>query len=632
MNRFILFALVSVHVYSFAQNTPVQPIWNSDWVATDGLGRELIAAQQAGASKQRWVGVFYWLWHGSVRTNPIHDVTKELLLHPDDPQWVWADWWWAEPENGYYHSGDPWVARKNLTMLANAGVDFLFFDYTNGPIGHTYLNGFLDVALDLKSKGVPVPKFVFFLNANARHTLDVVYNDIYKPQKYKDLWFLWEGKPLMMETADSSSSQEIRNFFTFRDTWAFQSEQNDQWRFIDDYPQRPSYHNGVVEQMVVNKGMGSPLVLKGHVNNKGASYTWRNAQKGVFPVYDNQWLSEDTPKGLYFAEQFDRADSIGAPMLLVTGWNEWTAGAWNGDAGMSNAYNFMGKDMALDLGPGEGHWFFVDEFNAEFNRDIEPMKGGYGDSYYYQLVSRIRKYKGMPAVTIASAPKTLTIDGDFAEWTSVQPRYLDPAGDTEHRNYRNCDNSQTYVNATGRNDIVESRISHDVENLYFYVKLNDNATPSSDAQWLELWIDADRNHVTGWQGFDYQVEGVISNGKRILKKWNGNGWTTLSDRVLAKQQGMQMEMSIPKSSLGLGTLPAFDFKWSDNVGSEGDAMAFVDHGDAAPDRRFKYRYQASEPAKDPNTTFNNQAGIAYHGAAMSMDVHTDLLGRITPRD
>ena len=38
---------------------------------------------------------------------------------------------------------------------------------------------------------------------------------------------------------------------------------------------------------------------------------------------------------------------------------------------------------------------FVDEFDQEHSRDIEPMKGGHGDNYYYQMVDYIRRYKGL---------------------------------------------------------------------------------------------------------------------------------------------------------------------------------------------------------------------------------------------
>ena len=47
-----------------------------------------------------------------------------------------------------------------------------------------------------------------------------------------------------------------------------------------------------------------------------------------------------------------------------------------------------------------GDTFFVDQYNAEFNRSIQPMKGGYTDNYYMQMAANIRSarpvepYKG----------------------------------------------------------------------------------------------------------------------------------------------------------------------------------------------------------------------------------------------
>ncbi len=39
----------------------------------------------------------------------------------------------------------------------------------------------------------------------------------------------------------------------------------------------------------------------------------------------------------------------------------------------------------------DGSSFFVDQFNDEFSKDTEPMKGGFGDAYYYQLAQNIRR-------------------------------------------------------------------------------------------------------------------------------------------------------------------------------------------------------------------------------------------------
>jgi len=126
-------------------NTIPFNITNANWVATDALGRTLPDYTQVGATRTaKYVGMFYYIWLGA-HGNRVYDITKILKQYPADPLSGSNPGWggpgafhfWGEPEMGYYHSADPWVIRRNLTMLANAGVDFIFFDVTNG---YTYLN------------------------------------------------------------------------------------------------------------------------------------------------------------------------------------------------------------------------------------------------------------------------------------------------------------------------------------------------------------------------------------------------------------------------------------------------------------------------------------------------------------
>jgi len=77
------------------------------------------------------------------------------------------------------------------------------------------------------------------------------------------------------------------------------------------------------------------------------------------------------PQPSYFigptgAEQWERALEIDPPFVFVAGWNEWIAGRFNKNAPFY----------------GSGSVTFVDQFDQEFSRDCEPMKGGYRDNNY----------------------------------------------------------------------------------------------------------------------------------------------------------------------------------------------------------------------------------------------------------
>jgi hypothetical protein len=64
-------------------------------------------------------------------------------------------------------------------------------------------------------------------------------------------------------------------------------------------------------------------------------------------------------------------------------------------------------------------------------------------------------------------------------------------------------------------------------------------------------------------------------------------------------EGRQLHIAVPRRLLGLppGAL-ALEFKWIDNTQRPGDILnAYVD-GDAAPDGRFRYRYDTRSSSQD----------------------------------
>ena len=67
-------------------------------------------------------------------------------------------------------------------------------------------------------------------------------------------------------------------------------------------------------------------------------------------------------------------------LIFVTGWNEYIAGMW----------------LPKDNWTGDP-FSFVDQYNWNCSRDIEPNKG-WGDKddvYYLKLVDNVRRFKGM---------------------------------------------------------------------------------------------------------------------------------------------------------------------------------------------------------------------------------------------
>jgi hypothetical protein len=323
------------------------------------------------------------------------------------------------------------------------------------------------------------------------------------------------------------------------------------------------------EQMTVGIGQNGHdgrLSAFSVANTYGRS--WHNGKKDERPGAVNL--------GLNFAEQWKRALEIDPEFVFITGWNEWIA-------------------MRFDEFAGEREpVMFVDQFTQEYSRDIEPMKGGHADSYYYQMVDYIRRFKGARKLPVAGPKKTIRIGGGFAEWQSVRPEFRDDIGDTMHRDHPGYDDAGRYVNKTGRNDFALLKVARDNKFVYFYAQTREPITPYTDQRWMMLFINSDGDPKTGWEGYDFVVNRKVKDGSTtsLEKSAGGWRWDHVAD-IGYHVEGDQIELAVPRAAFGLADLSrplAFEFKWADNIQREGDILEFTVNGDAAPNGRFNYRF------------------------------------------
>jgi len=144
MNSFTLVkvgVILSAALFLTPFNSTGQAVNSDSWAATDALGRKVRAFEDAGTKKKdKYVAIFYWTWHiydlpkGSKVNNntEILRACPEALKSFDHPAWSNPGrYYWEEPLFGYYKTTDPWVLRKHAELLADAGVDVVFFDCSN---------------------------------------------------------------------------------------------------------------------------------------------------------------------------------------------------------------------------------------------------------------------------------------------------------------------------------------------------------------------------------------------------------------------------------------------------------------------------------------------------------------------
>ncbi len=373
----------------------------------------------------------------------------------------------------------------------------------------------------------------------------------------------------------NDEAMKIRSFFTARKpipSYFTGPDNVNQWGWLEVYPQHVFMNSkGEKEQMTVGVAQNAAdgkLDAMSNPRSHGRSY-----HDGKLPKDYSQ-----TELGLNFSEQWKRALDVDPQYVFVTGWNEW---------------------IAQRFANSKGQVQFVDLFDIEHSRDIEPMRGGFGDDYYYQFVSYARQFKGARSIPTAGTAKAISLTGDFSQWSDVTPEYRDDIGDVEHRNHLGYHSFMTYTNDTGRNDIVVAKVSRDPQNISFYVRCkNDITSPEGAWGWMQLYLDTDKNHTNGWCGYDYRLNGQVtkeSDGLSVGLERSNGGWNWQSvGKVKIELAGKELMVQIPRNLLGIGlsdTGLAIDFKWVDNALKTGDIIELLEDGDTAPNARFNYRYQ-----------------------------------------
>lgn len=555
------------------------------WPATDALGRSLPTAGEVGPPKpDRFVGIFYFLTHTEgprdgkakepLNIAKILKQDPDVLKKPDSPLWgkIAESHYWGEPLYGYYHSADPWVLRRHAQLLADAGVDVLIFDTTNAISYPEVYFEILKSFEDLRRQGGHTPQVAFMVNTEAGKTAQQIYEALYKPGLYQDLWFSWKGKPLLIcDPADASS--EVKDFFTLRAAhWPFElvNTQN-AWHWETTYPQAFGYTDDPKRPEEINVSVAQNLRAdNGKVTNMSEGF----ARGRSFHDGNQNIAHGSVDQGYNFQEQWKRVSQLDPPFVFITGWNEWVAGR----------FSAPGKPV-----------IFVDQFDEEFSRDIEPQKGGHGDDYYYQMVANIRRYKGVPVLRAPSAASTIKMDGPFDQWRNVAPDFPAEEGKAITRDFAGVSGLH-YTNKTVRNDFESFKIARDDKYVYFYVRTREPITAPSDKNWMWLLIDADQNTKTGWAGYDFIVERDTAQDGKVWLKRNTGGWSwKRMAPVSMRVAGNEMQLAVPRAALGLSSdkdKTKLDFKWADNLQHPGDVTDFYLDGDVAPAGRFNYRYKA----------------------------------------
>ena len=264
--------------------------------------------------------------------------------------------YWGKPAQGYYRSTDKAAIRRNLTLLQQAGVDFLIADFTFVG-GNTHKNkqfwdshveyssiALLDTIVEMRAEGLSTPYVVMW--PNSPDAFPVFYEKFYGVDKWKDCFVYRDGKPFILHWNYKTSETDL---FTTRGMYGLQGKvKKGQWSYLE-----PDNRVTVCYDTDENPE---------HV---GVSVAMQST------YMSNTDTAHGRQGGRFWHSQWQTAFDVHPKIVSLTWWNEWCA----------------------QLFCVDGRYVFTDNFNVEFSRDIEPMEGGHGDLYYRWLCEYVRAYK-----------------------------------------------------------------------------------------------------------------------------------------------------------------------------------------------------------------------------------------------
>ncbi|MBE6597893.1 MAG: hypothetical protein E7638_00460 [Ruminococcaceae bacterium] len=407
---------------------------------TDDLGRDMYSMEdvikpfenkadtyEVGVLNEdkRDIGMMYFLVAGNHgNTDTLYDITKILEEGGEAAKSSNYEGWGpvgeihfvTEPLWGYYVAADEWVQQKNMELLTNAGVDFLYFDLTNG-YADRYIDEILTIAEilhNLNEQGFDAPEICFYTRTNASGTIGYLYDNFYSKNLYPDTWYMLDGKPLVIAPADVS----VSSFFTVRYTqWPTDEKLDNAWPWIDWNDKQAIYYNADGEAEAINVtpsqhsgvngegGWMSESGIYGHATNHGKSWYATYDANGNYVGTRDLTTADSYKYGYNFQSQFNIALESDVPYVLITGWNEWLA-------------QRQDPELTASLGITD-RVIFVDEATLEFNRDIEMARGTFFDNYYMILAKNVQALKGAAPDVIQDMRKTINTTGDLLSGTML---------------------------------------------------------------------------------------------------------------------------------------------------------------------------------------------------------------------
>lgn len=329
-------------------------VYNHDDVEVDKTG---VGKYNGYDPSERMVGIAYTTWH---RTN-----------YP----WGGPSSTWDLPLLGPYTSDNEAVIRQHGLWLASAGVDFVFVDWSNNTCydpatmrdqrpDFRMIEEATDKLFEIWSTIPNAPKICIFVgpghsgqehvdNGNHQRKVDQVYRDYV--EKYPDMYFMYDGKPLLMcygatPTQYGAKPAWTDDRFTVRWVTGFVGQQGNLFntKTLASQTYWSWEERGTQTFCLYNRKYVEAVTITAATRAQS-----EEGEPGYIPAAGRE-------NGATLKRQFQRACDLGAKFAIIVSWNEWTTG---------------------------------EQLSVEVSKDLEPSQI-HGTFYLDLLTEQIKKFKG----------------------------------------------------------------------------------------------------------------------------------------------------------------------------------------------------------------------------------------------
>lgn len=332
-------------------------VYNYEDVECDQTG---VGRYNKTKPQDRLVGIAYTTWHR--------------------PTMPWGEGYtWDTPLYGTYYSNDEAIIRMHGEMLRDAGVDFVFVDWSNNtnydPLtmadkrdDFRMIEEATDMLFDIWATIEGAPKICIFVgpghngvysvNSGAhQRKVDQVYRDYVNNPDRADMYFYYEGKPLLIcygatPNQYTSNPTNIWNDDRYTVRWMT--------GYVGQQPQL--YNENTLQSNYFWSWEERAAQTYTTVNRRVEAITVCASTRSQGNPGDAGYIpASERDDGATLKKQFQRACDLGAGIVLIVSWNEWTTS---------------------------------EQPTPEISKDIEPS-AIYGTFYYDLMREQIKKFKGL---------------------------------------------------------------------------------------------------------------------------------------------------------------------------------------------------------------------------------------------